>query len=111
MIGGEGAEESIAGLGMGGRADRPTARLGPGERRRTTLARALLNKPRLLLADEPTGNLDVDNAGKVLAGLSDFAKTGGAVLLVTHDDNSATRADRVVWLKDGKQAGAPAASI
>ena len=107
----ERAEELIARFGLGDRADHPTARLSTGERQRTALARALLNQPKLLLADEPTGNLDVDNAGKVLAGLSDFAKTGGAVLLVTHDDNSATRADRVVWLKDGKQAGAPAASI
>ena len=93
----ERAGELIARFGLGHRADHPTARLSTGERQRTALARALLNQPKLLLADEPTGNLDVDNAGKVLAGLSDFAKTG--------------QADRVVWLKDGKQAGAPAASI
>ena len=56
----------------------------------------------------PLRFLDADNAGGVMAGLSDFAKNGGAVLLVTHDDNAAARADRVVLLKDGKQADAPA---
>ena len=104
----ERAEKLIAQFGLRSRAHHPTARLSTGERQRTALARALLNRPKLLLADEPTGNLDADNAGGVMAGLSDFAKNGGAVLLVTHDDNAAARADRVVLLKDGKQAGAPA---
>jgi len=104
----ERAEKLIAQFGLRSRAHHPTARLSTGERQRTALARALLNRPKLLLADEPTGNLDADNAGGVMAGLSDFAKNGGAVLLVTHDDNAAARADRVVLLKDGKQADAPA---
>ena len=104
----ERAEKLIAQFGLRSRAHHPTARLSTGERQRTALARALLNRPKLLLADEPTGNLDADNAGGVMAGLSDFAKNGGAVLLVTHDDNAAARAARVVLLKDGKQADAPA---
>ena len=104
----ERAEKLIAQFGLRSRAHHPTARLSTGERQRTALARALLNRPKLLLADEPTGNLDADNAGGVMAGLSDFAKNGGAVLLVTHDDNAAARADRVVLLKDGKQADATA---
>ena len=104
----ERAEKLIAQFGLRSRAHHPTARLSTGERQRTALARALLNRPKLLLADEPTGNLDADNAGGVMAGRSDFAKNGGAVLLVTHDDNAAARADRVVLLKDGKQADAPA---
>lgn len=104
----ERAEKLIAQFGLRSRAHHPTARLSTGERQRTALARALLNRPKLLLADEPTGNLDADNAGGVMAGLSDFAKNGGAVLLVTHDGNAAARADRVVLLKDGKQADAPA---
>ena len=104
----ERAEKLIAQFGLRSHAHHPTARLSTGERQRTALARALLNRPKLLLADEPTGNLDADNAGGVMAGLSDFAKNGGAVLLVTHDDNAAARADRVVLLKDGKQADAPA---
>lgn len=104
----ERAEKLIARFGLGSRAHHPTARLSTGERQRTALARALLNRPRLLLADEPTGNLDADNAERVMAGLSDFAKNGGAVLLVTHDNNATDRADRVLLLKDGKQAGAPA---
>ena len=104
----ERAEKLIAQFGLRSRAHHPTARLSTGERQRTALARALLNRPKLLLADDPTGNLAADNAGGVMAGLSDFAKNGGAVLLVTHDDNAAARADRVVLLKDGKQADAPA---
>jgi len=99
----ERAEELIAQFGLSHRAHHPTARLSTGERQRTALARALLNRPKLLLADEPTGNLDADNTGEVLIGLSEFAKTGGAVLLVTHDDNAATRATRVILLKEGKQ--------
>ena len=99
----ERAEKLIAQFGLRSRAHHPTARLSTGERQRTALARALLNRPKLLLADEPTGNLDADNTGEVLIGLSEFAKTGGAVLLVTHDDNAATRATRVILLKEGKQ--------
>ncbi|MEI6167975.1 MAG: ABC transporter ATP-binding protein [bacterium] len=73
--------------------------LSVGERQRTALVRALLNRPQLLLADEPTGNLDRTNAETVMAALAGFAKTGGAVLLVTHDDTAASRADRIVRIE------------
>ena len=76
--------------------------LSTGERQRTALARALLHSPKLLLADEPTGNLDRDNARLVLDCLADFARGGGAVLLVTHDDAAAQSAQRTVRLKEGK---------
>ena len=78
------------------------AELSTGERQRTALARALLNRPKLLLADEPTGNLDRDNAEIVLGYLAEFTRNGGAVLLVTHDSAAAQYAQRTVHLKEGK---------
>jgi ABC-type lipoprotein export system ATPase subunit len=66
------------------------------------LARALLNRPRLLLADEPTGNLDPENASGVLELLAQFHKQGGTILLVTHDDRAAAYADRSLALDQGR---------
>jgi len=78
--------------------------LSTGERQRTALARALMNEPRLLLADEPTGNLDSDNAAVVLDDIAAFKELGGAVLLVTHDPRAAERADRAIHMRDGRLA-------
>ena len=76
--------------------------LSTGERQRTALARAMLNQPRLILADEPTGNLDDENAHVVLDALAEFAHNGGAVLLVTHDARTAGYADRTLVMKSGR---------
>jgi ABC-type lipoprotein export system ATPase subunit len=65
------------------------------------MARALLNKPKLLLADEPTGNLDQENAEIILNYLKEFAKDGGSVLMVTHSERAASYADREIHLKNG----------
>ncbi len=75
--------------------------LSTGERQRVALARAMINSPKLLLADEPTGNLDVENAATVLTALADFAREGGAVLLVTHDAKATERADTVMEMNRG----------
>ncbi len=72
------------------------SQLSTGERQRTALARALVNEPKLILADEPTGNLDTDNADLVLGYFREFADSGGSVLLVTHDDRAASKADRTL---------------
>jgi len=98
----ERARELIAQFGLQGRAQHVAAELSTGERQRTALARALLNRPKLLLADEPTGNLDNDNGAIVLKYLAEFAKSGGAVLLVTHDAAAVQSAHRAVRLKEGK---------
>jgi ABC-type lipoprotein export system ATPase subunit len=90
------AEDMIAQFGLKERQDHLPEQLSVGERQRVALARALLNRPELILADEPTGNLDKDNAGVVLDALAAFARSGGAVLLVTHDAAAAARAERVV---------------
>lgn len=77
------------------------SQLSAGERQRTALARALLNSPPLLLADEPTGNLDPKNAEEVLNIVQEYCQNGGTVLFATHDQVAAERGDRVVTLNSG----------
>ncbi|MDP6490570.1 MAG: ABC transporter ATP-binding protein [Kiritimatiellia bacterium] len=88
------AEELMEKLGMVRRADHLPGELSVGEMQRTALARAFLNGPKVILADEPTGNLDPENAEIVMKALSGFAGEGGAVLMVTHHPADADRADR-----------------
>lgn len=95
------ARDLISHFGLDGRVHHVPAELSTGEKQRTALARALLHRPRLLLADEPTGNLDEENSERVLEALREFASGGGAVLLVTHFPDAARYADQVVRLKDG----------
>ena len=90
------ALELIEHFGMTDRIGHLPGELSTGERQRTALARALLNRPKLLLADEPTGNLDADSGAVVLNYMREFAADGGAVLMVTHDAGAAGRADRVI---------------
>lgn len=94
-------------FGLAGRQHHRPSQLSTGERQRTALARALLNQPRILLADEPTGNLDDVNSDKVLEYLSQFASEGGAVLLVTHEERAASRAQRHLWMSDGRLVAEP----
>jgi len=96
------ASELLDHFGLSERADHRPGRLSVGERQRTALARALLNGPRLLLADEPTGNLDEMNSTRVLDHFTEFAEEGGAVLLVTHDNAAASRAHRRLLLEEGQ---------
>lgn len=86
-------------VGLTHRWDHPPSELSTGEQQRVALARAMLNEPLLVLADEPTGNLDEKNAAAVLKYLRDFAGRGGAVLLATHD--TGIEADEKYELKDG----------
>ncbi len=95
------ADELLERFGLSGRWNHTPAQLSSGERQRCALARALLNRPRLLLADEPTGNLDGENAAIVLTAMREFVREGGAVLLVTHDDRAAAEADQTLWMTQG----------
>ncbi|MCX5770467.1 MAG: ATP-binding cassette domain-containing protein, partial [Candidatus Hydrogenedentes bacterium] len=87
---------------LSARARHVPAELSIGERQRVALARALLNQPKVILADEPTGNLDGENAEIVLGHLAEFARQGGAVLLVTHDARAARYAARTVLMRQGR---------
>ncbi len=94
-------EELLAELGLSAKADSAPSRLSGGEQQRVALARALAHRPSLLLADEPTGNLDSANAADVLRLLRRSHQQGQAILLVTHNARAASMADRVVNLFDG----------
>ncbi len=98
----ERAKMLIEQFGLADRAHHKPAELSTGERQRTALARALLNEPGIILADEPTGNLDSGSARDVLEYLTEFVENGGAVLLVTHDDRAAVRAQRTVFMRAGR---------
>jgi putative ABC transport system ATP-binding protein len=96
------AREIIHHFGLDDRVDHVPAQLSTGERQRTALARAVLNKPKLILADEPTGNLDEDNAQIVFGYLSQYVDDGGCVLLVTHDARAAEHATRTLQMREGQ---------
>jgi ABC-type lipoprotein export system ATPase subunit len=96
------ARDLIGRFGLEERADHVPAQLSTGERQRTALARALFHRPEIILADEPTGNLDDENAELVLQHLRDYASSGGSVLLVTHNARAAGYATRVLKMKQGR---------
>ncbi len=98
------ADELMQRLGIAHRAGHVPGHLSVGEMQRTALARALYNRPRVILADEPLGNLDPDNAEVVLQCFTEFAVAGGAVLMVTHNPEDAARADTAWCLRDGRLA-------
>jgi putative ABC transport system ATP-binding protein len=96
------ARELLQGVGLGDRMDHYPVQLSGGEQQRVALARAFMGKPPLLMADEPTGNLDSTNGAHVLELLLSLNRQEGTTLvLVTHDRALAGHADRVVTLKDG----------
>jgi putative ABC transport system ATP-binding protein len=92
-------------VGLGRRMEHPPERLSGGERQRVAVARALVNEPRLILADEPTGSLDTHRGGEILALLAGIChEQRAAVLLATHDLAAAEITDRIYTLRDGKLA-------
>jgi len=96
------AKEVLRGLGLGNRLDHLPDQLSGGEQQRVCIARAVINGPRVLLADEPTGNLDRVNSGSVFEALVRLHREGTTIVLVTHDSALATWGTRVVRLTDGK---------
>lgn len=98
------AEELVQRFGLQDRREHRPGQLSTGERQRVALARALLNGPRVILADEPTGNLDGENSEEVLRALQTFSGSGGSVLLVTHDPEAVAFANRTVTLENGQVA-------
>ncbi|WP_116949681.1 ABC transporter ATP-binding protein [Jiangella endophytica] len=93
-------------LGIGDRLRHRPSELSGGQQQRVAVARALINRPEVIFADEPTGNLDSRSGGEVLAILrTSVRELGGTVVMVTHDPVAASSADRVVMLADGHVAG------
>jgi putative ABC transport system ATP-binding protein len=99
----EAAAAALEAVGLGGRLHHRPAALSGGEQQRVGLARAMIAKPRLLLADEPTGNLDQETGAVVVELMFELArKQGTAVVLITHDPSLAARADRVFTMTAGE---------
>ena len=96
------ARHALERVGMSKRADHLPAQLSGGEMQLVSIARALVRKPALVLADEPTGNVNVATGRRILGMLREVLKeTGSSMLMVTHNPEDAARADRVVFMKDG----------
>ena len=90
-------------VGLSDRSHHYPAQLSGGEQQRVSIARAFSNKPQILFADEPTGNLDAETSGKIVNLIFDLNKEAGTTLvLVTHDDELASRTQRIIHLKGGK---------
>lgn len=96
------AHEVLAQVGLAGKEDRLPYQLSGGEQGRVAVARALVNQPPLLLADEPTGNLDRATGTQILDLLSELNHTGQTVIMVTHDAHAASYAGRIVNILDGQ---------
>ena len=96
------SEQLIDQLGISDRISHKPSELSAGERQRVALARALIHEPKIILADEPTGNLDPENSRSVLNAVHEFHLKGGTVILVSHGSDANQYADRIIHLNNGK---------
>jgi putative ABC transport system ATP-binding protein len=96
------ATHNLERVGLGGKGDHLPSELSGGEQQRVAIARALARDPKILVADEPTGNLDTDTAHRILGLLIDLNREGTTVLYVSHDPDLAAQAHRVVAVRDGR---------
>jgi putative ABC transport system ATP-binding protein len=95
------AEEALVAVGLGDRMKHQPNELSGGQRQRVAVARALVNKPSLLLADEPTGNLDTQTGREILDLFKDLHTRGNSIIMVTHEDDVAHEAERIIRIRDG----------
>jgi putative ABC transport system ATP-binding protein len=96
------AEEALTAVGLGERMHHQPNELSGGQRQRVAIARALVNKPSLLLADEPTGNLDSQTGREILDLFRELHSRGNSIIMVTHEDDVAQEAKRIIHIRDGK---------
>jgi len=96
------AKEALEKVGLGARLDHHPNQLSGGQQQRVAIARALVNSPKLILADEPTGNLDSRTSLEIMALFQELGRSGMTIVLVTHETDIATYAARVVTMRDGK---------
>lgn len=96
------AKEVLEQVGLGDRVDHKPNELSGGQRQRVAVARALVNKPSIILADEPTGNLDTKTSHEIMALFGEIHAKGNTVILVTHEEDIAQHAKRIVRLRDGE---------
>jgi putative ABC transport system ATP-binding protein len=102
--------EMLDHVGLGSRQNYLPSQLSGGQQQRVAIARALAGKPRFLLADEPTGNLDSEMAGQVMALLEEINRAGTTIVMVTHDPDLAARAHRNIHILDGRASDLPLGS-
>lgn len=98
----ERAIQTLEDVGLGDRLNHQPNELSGGQRQRVAIARALVNKPSLLLADEPTGNLDSQTGREILDLFRELSTKGNSIIMVTHEDDVAREAQRVIHIRDGK---------
>ncbi len=96
------AREALERVGLGARAHHHPSQLSGGQQQRVAIARSLVNRPRLLLADEPTGNLDSRTSVEVMALLQELGRGGITVVLVTHEQDIAEHSSRIIVMRDGQ---------
>ena len=96
------AQKALENVGLGTRSDHMPNQLSGGQRQRVAIARALVNDPSILLADEPTGALDSKTSVEIMALFEDLYQKGNTIILVTHEEDIARHAHRIVKLRDGK---------
>ncbi|HSE29801.1 MAG TPA: ABC transporter ATP-binding protein [Candidatus Saccharimonadales bacterium] len=97
--------QALQNVGLAERSDHKPGELSGGQQQRVAIARALIAKPKVIFADEPTGALDIASGRDVLQLLKHIAQNGQTIIMVTHDPNAASYADKVIFLADGKLAG------
>lgn len=95
------AKQALESVGLGERVEHKPNELSGGQRQRVAIARALVNSPAIILADEPTGNLDTKTSHEIMDLLEEIHQKGNTVIIVTHEEDIAKRAKRIVRLRDG----------
>lgn len=96
------SEKALARVGLGHRMDHKPSEMSGGQQQRVAIARAIAQAPPVILADEPTGNLDSASTAEIMNLLRELYKEGRTVILITHDDEIAAQAERVIQIKDGR---------